>query len=67
MAPLRLAGVMIWTTADRYESMRYFYVETLGLRPRSDRERFVNFEWDSVRLTIGSTPMFEAPRPTPCG
>jgi len=48
-----LAGILIWTEVDRFEAMRHFYVERLGLEPRSNREDFVNFEWGSTRLTIG--------------
>jgi catechol 2,3-dioxygenase-like lactoylglutathione lyase family enzyme len=32
--------------------MKRFYAEILGLRPRSDREGFVNFEWGRLRLTL---------------
>lgn len=32
--------------------MREFYVGTLELRPRSDRDQFVNFEFDRFRITI---------------
>ena len=48
-----IAGVLIWTEAERFAAMREFYVEVLGLMPRSDREGFVNFAWGPVRLTIG--------------
>ncbi len=48
-----LAGVLIWTETDRFDAMRHFYVDVLGLTPRSDRVGFVNFEWGSTRLTIG--------------
>ncbi len=47
-----LAGVIVWTEADRFEEMRRFYVETLLLRPHSDRARRVNFDWAGVRLTL---------------
>ena len=47
-----LAGVIVYTTADRFEKMRSFYVDVLGLRPRSDREGFVNFELGAQRLTV---------------
>lgn len=50
-----LAGVVIWTTAERYPAMRAFYVDTLGLVPRSDRANFVSFvlsEADDVRLNV---------------
>ena len=29
-----LAGVLVWTTHERFEAMRRFYVETVGLTPR---------------------------------
>jgi catechol 2,3-dioxygenase-like lactoylglutathione lyase family enzyme len=53
-----LAGVVIWTTAERYPAMRAFYVDTLGLVPRSDRANFVSFvlslpgSGDDVRLNV---------------
>ena len=47
-----LAGVLIHTSADRFPAMRSFYVDVLGLSPRSDRSGFVNFEFGSQRLTI---------------
>lgn len=51
------AGTILWTSADRFAAMRTFYVDTLGLRPRSDRAEFVSFTWDAPnphapRLTI---------------
>jgi predicted enzyme related to lactoylglutathione lyase len=51
-AILGLSGVLVWTEAERYPAMRAFYVETLGLTPRSDRERFVNFDRGAQRLTV---------------
>jgi predicted enzyme related to lactoylglutathione lyase len=48
-----LAGVVIWTSEERFSAIRRFYVETLGLRPRSDRPNFVNFQIGAARLTIG--------------
>ena len=49
-----LAGVLVWTTRERYPAMRRFYVDTLGLTRRSDRADFVSFTWgpDDVRLSI---------------
>ncbi|MEI7926787.1 MAG: VOC family protein [Chloroflexota bacterium] len=53
-----LAGVVIWTTAERYPAMRAFYVDTLGLAPRSDRDQFISFVLsdpsgpDDVRLNV---------------
>jgi len=49
---LGLSGVLIWTEAERFPAMRSFYVDALGLSPRSDRERFVNFDWGAQRLTV---------------
>ena len=52
----RVGGILIWTEHARFPAMRDFYVDTLGLAPRSDRDRFVNFAWGSgeaeFRLTI---------------
>lgn len=47
-----LGGVLVYTSADRFAEMRRFYVDTLGLRPRSDRSGFVNFEFGEQRLTV---------------
>lgn len=53
-----LAGVLLWTTAARYPALRRFYIEVLGLEPRSDRAEFVSFAWGAaagphnVRLSI---------------
>lgn len=47
-----LAGVLVWTTAERHPAMAKFYRDVLGLVPRSDRPGFINFEWGDTRLTI---------------
>ena len=47
-----LAGVLIWTEAERYAEMRRFYRDVLGLVPRSDRAEFINFAWGNVRLSV---------------
>ncbi len=39
-------GVIVWTEAARFQALRDFYVDTLGLVPRAD------FEWGGLRLTI---------------
>ena len=49
---ISLSGVLVWTAENRFKAMRDFYVNVLGLIPRSDRDRFVNFEWGCQRLTI---------------
>ena len=45
-------GVLVWTEAARFGALRDFYVETLGLVPRADRDGHVDFEWGGLRLTI---------------
>ncbi len=50
--PLWLGGVMLSTDRDRFTEMRRFYIELLGIAPRSDRPGFVNFDLDDCRLTI---------------
>lgn len=48
-----LAGILIHTSSGRFREMRSFYVDVLGLEPRSDRPGFVNFEFgEQQRLTI---------------
>jgi predicted enzyme related to lactoylglutathione lyase len=48
-----LAGVLVWTEVDRFPAMARFYRDTLGLRPRSDKPDFINFDWSGVRLSVG--------------
>jgi predicted enzyme related to lactoylglutathione lyase len=48
-----LAGVLIWTEADRFGAMMRFYRDTLGLTPRSVKPDFINFDWSGVRLSVG--------------
>jgi predicted enzyme related to lactoylglutathione lyase len=47
-----MAGALVFTSKKRFLEMRRFYVEVLGLTPRSDRSGFVNFELQEQRLTI---------------
>lgn len=47
-----LVGVIVHTSPDRFPAMRQFYAQVLGLLPRSDRDGFINFEWEGVRLTL---------------
>ncbi|MGH8926029.1 MAG: hypothetical protein ACRDWA_15550, partial [Acidimicrobiia bacterium] len=47
-----MVGVIIHTSGARFGEMRRFYAEILGLRPRSDRVGFINFEWNEFRLTL---------------
>ena len=48
-----IAGVLIWTEADRFEAMARFYRDRLGLTPRTSKPDFINFDWGGVRLSVG--------------
>jgi predicted enzyme related to lactoylglutathione lyase len=48
-----LAGVLVWTEAERFPAMARFYRDTLGLTPRSSKSDFINFDWSGVRLSVG--------------
>lgn len=61
----RLGGVLVYTAADRFAAMRSFYVEVLGLEPRSDRPEFVNFELGDQRLTVSVHSALDGPNPSP--
>lgn len=43
MAVTGMAGVLLWTSAERYGAMRDFYVEVLGLEPATERDQRVRF------------------------
>lgn len=47
------AGVIIWTSADRIDSMVAFYRDTLGLTPATYRPEHIAFQHGDFRLTIG--------------
>ena len=47
-----LAGVLVWTSPDRWPAMDRFYIDVLGLAPRTRRDGFVNVELGAQRLTI---------------
>lgn len=49
---MELTGVLISTSGERFDAMRGFYCDRLGLTPRSDRQGFVNFDFGHCRLTI---------------
>tara|TARA_B110000014_G_scaffold218970_1_gene174284 strand:+ start:197 stop:604 length:408 start_codon:yes stop_codon:yes gene_type:complete len=55
--PFGIAGIIIWTSKERFQSMEDFYVHKIGLVPLHQREYFVNFKWPGdkkdIRLTIG--------------
>ena len=48
-----VAGILIWTEADRFEAMARFYRDRLGLAPRTSKPDFINFDWHGVRLSVG--------------
>ena len=48
-----LAGVLVWTEAERFAAMARFYRDTLGLTPRSAKDDFINFDWQGARLSVG--------------
>jgi predicted enzyme related to lactoylglutathione lyase len=47
-----IAGILVYTSKERFAAMRHFYVDVLGLAPRSDRPGFINFEFGEQRLTV---------------
>ena len=47
-----VAGVIIWT--GDFPRLLAFYRDTLGLRPRSVKQAFANFEWGGFRFSIGT-------------
>ncbi len=47
-----IAGVLIWTEAERFEAMQRFYRDRLGLSPRTSKPDFINFDWGGVRLSV---------------
>jgi len=49
---LNVAGLIIWTEASQFASMRSFYSDILELPIRSDRKELINFELNDFRLTI---------------
>ena len=47
-----LAGILIWTEPERFETMAAFYRDRLGLTPRTSKPDFINFDWAGVRLSV---------------
>ena len=47
-----LAGVLIWTEAERFAAMARFYRDQLGMAPRTSKSDFINFDWAGVRLSV---------------
>ncbi|MEX2373859.1 MAG: VOC family protein [Dehalococcoidia bacterium] len=63
------AGVILGVAADRFEAMRRFYVEQVGLTPQSSREGHVAFSWgtppDHVRLIVAAHSDVTGANPDP--
>lgn len=64
-----IATVMIWTAPDRYAAMRRFYLETLGLEPRRDRDGHLSVAWgappDDVRFIVAAHHEVDGPTHEP--
>lgn len=54
-----IAGILIYT--GNFEPMATFYRDTLGLKPRSVKPKFINFEWGELRLTINGDTHLTGP------
>lgn len=52
LGPVRPAGTLIFTSADRFDALARFYRDTLELPVRSDRAGFINFSFGDQRLTV---------------
>jgi|TARA_B110000263_G_C15309194_1_gene512090 catechol 2,3-dioxygenase-like lactoylglutathione lyase family enzyme len=67
--PFGIAGIIIWTSRDRFAKMEDFYVDKLGLVPLHHRDHFVNFKWpgdkEDIRLTIGVHSEIQTPSTDP--
>lgn len=62
---MRLVGVLLYTTPERFGPMREFYLRLLGDHLRSDRRLFVSFSWGEMRLTVTTHSQLEGPNQTP--
>jgi predicted enzyme related to lactoylglutathione lyase/SH3-like domain-containing protein len=60
-----MAGVLVFTGAERFPAMAEFYTTTLRLHPRSRREGFLSFAWGGVRLTLTIHDSVEGPAADP--
>lgn len=60
-----LAGVLVYTAPDRWAAMDHFYVDVLGLTPRTRRDGFVNFELGGPRLTVTTHDAVRGPSTDP--
>src|SRR5712692_4678348 len=60
-----MAGVLVWTAAERFPAMAHFYRDTLGLAPRTSKPDFINFDWGGVRLSVGVHDRIRGANPDP--
>jgi uncharacterized glyoxalase superfamily protein PhnB len=60
-----LGGVLLYTSGSAFAAMRAFYIDGLGLTPRSDRPGFVNFELGGQRLTVAVHSELSCPNQDP--
>ena len=52
LGPVWPAGVLVFTSSDRFEEMARFYRDVLAFPVRSDRPGFINFAFGDQRLTV---------------
>ncbi|MDH5504823.1 MAG: VOC family protein, partial [Acidimicrobiia bacterium] len=52
LGPVSPAGVLVFTSSERFDEMARFYRDVLGLPARSDRPGFINFVFGDQRLTV---------------
>ena len=60
-----VAGVLIWTEAERFDAMLRFYRDILELPLRGEHSGFINFSWNDFKLTINVHPGIRGINPDP--
>lgn len=60
-----VAGVLIWTSAERYPAMLAFYRDVLRLPLRHEKADFVNFAWGDFRLSVAVHEQVHGPSADP--
>ena len=59
-------GILLWTSADRFDDLAVFYRDVLRLPVRTDRAGHLAFEWpDGMRLTLGVHQLVHGPAGDP--
>ncbi len=59
------AGVLIWTSVDRFDEMAAFYEHVLGLEATSRRPGHTGFALGDLKLTVGVHDQVEGPANDP--